>query len=52
MVFVPNLELSAIVHVKEVASIVGHIISMVSSCGNVSQIMTRYLHHIIDSRSS
>ena len=42
-----KLELSAFVHVKEIASIVGQIISMISSCGNVSQIMTRYLHHII-----
>ena len=47
-----KLELSAFIHVKEIASIVGQIISMASSCGKVSQIMTRYLHHIINSRSS
>ena len=37
---------------KEIASIVGQIIFITSSCRNVSQIMTRYLHHIINSRSS
>ena len=47
-----KLELSAFIDVKEVASIVGQIISMTSSCGNIFQIMTRYLHHIINSRSS
>ena len=47
-----KLQLSALIHVKEIASIVGQIISMASSCGNVSQIMTRYVHHIINSRSS
>ena len=49
-----KLQLSAFIHVKEIASIVGQIISMASSCGNVSQIMTtrRYVHHIINSRSS
>ena len=46
-----KLELSAFIHVKEIASIVGQIISMASSCQNVSQIMMRYLHHIINSRS-
>lgn len=50
--FCAKLELSAFIHVREIASIVGQIISMASSCGNVSQIMTRYLHHIINSRSS
>ena len=47
-----NLEQSAFVHVKTIASIVGQIISMTSSCGNVSQIMTTYLHLIINSRHS
>ena len=47
-----NLEQSAFIHVKTIASIVGQIISMTSSCGNVSQIMTRYLHLIINSRHS
>ena len=32
---------SAFVHVKTIGSIVSQIISMTSSCGNVSQIMTR-----------
>lgn len=44
--------MSTFTYVKEIASIVGQIISMNSSCGYVSQIMTRYLHHIINSRSS
>ena len=47
-----NLEQSAFVHVKTIASIVGQIISMTSSCGNVTQIMTRYLHLITNSRHS
>lgn len=46
------MEQSAFVHVKTIASIVGQIISMTSSCGNVSQVMTRYLHLIINSRHS
>ena len=47
-----NLELSDFVHVKEIASVVGQITSMTASCGNVAQIMTRYLHLIINSRRS
>ena len=47
-----NLELSDFVHVKEIASVVGQITSMTASCGNVTQIMTRYLHLIINSRRS
>lgn len=47
-----SLEFSACVHVKNIASIVGQIISMSASCGNVTQIMTRYLHLITNSRSS
>ena len=47
-----NLEQSAFVHVEAIASIVGQIISMTSSCGKVTQIMTRYLHLIINSRHS
>ena len=46
------MEQSAFVHVKTIASIVGQIISMTSSCGNVSQVMTIYLHLIINSRHS
>ena len=37
---------------KNIASIVGQIISMSASCGNVTQTMTRYLHLITNSRSS
>ena len=48
----PSLEFSACVHVKNIASIVGQIISMSASCRNVTQIMTRYLHLITNSRSS
>ena len=47
-----SLEFSACVHVKNIASIVGQIISMSASCGNVTQIMTRYLHLTTNSRSS
>ena len=47
-----NLEQSALVHFKIIASIVGQIISMTSSCGNVSQIITRYLQLIINSQHS
>ena len=47
-----KLELYIFTHVKEIASIVGQIIFITSSCRNVSQIMTRYLHHIINCRSS
>ena len=37
---------------KNIASIFGQIISMSASCGNVTQIMTRYLHIVANSRSS
>lgn len=47
-----KLELSTFTHLKEFESIVAQIISMASSCGKVSQTMTRYLPHIINSRSS
>ena len=47
-----NLELSDFVHVKEIASVDGQITSMTASCENVTQIMTRYLHFIINSRRS
>ena len=47
-----NLEQSAFVYVKAIASIVGLIISMTLSCENVTQIMIRYLHLIINSRHS
>ena len=46
------MELSSFVHVKVIASVVGQIISMTVSCGNVSQITIRYLHLIINSRRS
>ena len=46
------MEFSACVHVKNIASIVGQIISMSASCGNVTQITTRYLHIVANSRSS
>ena len=47
-----SLEFSARVHVKNIASIVGQIISMSASCGNITQIMTRYLHIVANSRRS
>lgn len=48
-----SLEVSDSIHFKNLASIVGQIISMSSSCGNVTQIMSRYiLHLIINSRHS
>ena len=47
-----TLEFSDCVHVKNLASIVGQIISISASCGNVTQIMTRYLHIVTNSRSS
>ena len=46
------LEESRFVHVKRIASIVGQIVSLSPSCGTVSQIMTRYLHFIVNSRHS
>ena len=46
------LEASAFVHVKRIASIVGQIISMSPSCGNFTQIMTRYLNLVINTRHS
>ena len=46
------LEKSRFVHVKRIASIVGQIVSLFPSCGTVTQIMTRYLHFIVNSRHS
>ena len=46
------LEESRFVHVKRIASIVGQIVSLCPSCGTVTQIMTRYLHFIVNSRHS
>lgn len=43
---------SRFVHVKRIASIVGQIVSLSPSCGAVTQIMTRYLHFIVNSRHS
>ena len=47
-----NLQLSNLVHVRLLASIVDQIISLSASCGSMTQIMTRYLHIIINSRRS
>ena len=48
-----NWQSSELVHVRlQLASIVGQIISLSASCGSVTQIMTRYLHIIINSRHS
>ena len=47
-----GFEVSASIHVKRLASIVGKIISLSPCCGNVTQIMTRYLHLIVNSRDS
>ena len=47
-----SLEESRFVHVKRIASIVGQIVSLSPSCGAVTQIMTRYLHFIVNSRHS
>ena len=44
--------MSASIHVKRLASVVGKIISLSPCCGNVTQIMTRYLHFIVNSRDS
>ena len=44
--------MSASIHVKRLASVVGKIISLSACCGNVTQIMTRYLHFIVNSRDS
>ena len=46
------LEESRFVHVKRIASIVSQIVSLSPSCGTVTQIMTRYLHFIVNSRHS
>ena len=45
-----DFEVSASIHVKRLASIVGKIISLSACCGNATQIMTRYLHLIVNSR--
>ena len=42
-----NWQSSELVHVRLLASIVGQIISLSTSCGCMTQIMTRYLHIII-----
>lgn len=47
-----NLNTSPFIHVKKIASIVGQIISLAQKCGNVTQIMTRFLHIVINSRRS
>ena len=50
--FFPSLEESRFVQVKRIASIVGQIVSLSPSGGTVAQIMTRYLHFIVNSRHS
>ena len=47
-----TLDMSSSVHVKTLVSLVGQIISFGSSFGNITRIMSRYLHHAINSRSS
>ena len=47
-----DLEVSASIHVKKLAPVVGKIISLSACCGNVTQIMTRYLHLVVNSRHS
>ena len=47
-----TLEESRFVHVKRIASIVGQIVSLSPSSGTVTQIITRYLHFIVNSRHS
>ena len=46
------MEESQFVHVKRITSIVGQIVSLTPRCGTVTQIMTRYLHFIVNSRHS
>ena len=46
------LEESRFVHVERIASIVGQILSLSPSCRTVTQIMTIYLHFIVNSRHS
>ena len=46
------MEESRFVHVKRIASIVGQIVSLFPSCGTVTQIMTRFLHFIVNFRHS
>ena len=46
------LEESRFVQVKRIAPIVSQIVSLSPSCGTVTQIMTRYLHFIVNSRHS
>lgn len=45
-----NLNTSPFIHVRKIASIVSQIISLAQNCGNVTQIMTRFLHIVINSR--
>ena len=47
-----GFQVSASIHVKRLASVVGKIISLSACCGDVTQIMTRYLHFIVNSRDS
>ena len=47
-----DLEVFASIHVKRLASVVGKIISLSACCGNVTQIVTRYLHLVVNSRHS
>ena len=47
-----DFEVSASIHVKRLASIVGKIISLSACCGNATQILTRFSHLIVNSRDS
>ena len=46
------LKMSSFVHVNTLASFVGQITFFGSSFGTITRIMSRYLHHAINSRSS
>ena len=46
------LKMSSFVHVNTLASFVGQITFFGSSLGTITRIMSRYLHHAINSRSS
>ena len=47
-----DFEVSASIHVIRLAPIVGRIISLSPCCGNVTQIIPRYFHLIVNSRDS
>ena len=47
-----TLEEFRFVHVKRIVPIVGQIVSLSPSCSTVTQILTRYLHFIVNSQHS